>query len=673
MQLGLADVAALANVQRPVVSMWRTRSAATALPFPPPIDVRNGQEWFDGQQVVWWLEATARGNNADAREDLAAFAGLDGGSPAGDETVFHGLTALLCLTAITGRPFGPAETEDVLDLADETDPDDELLYREIEALGNRIGPLAHYCDLLVNAAYNPVAALEKLIGERFRRYVPAQSTVALTEAAHRLIGEAAVALADEAGLESLTVVDPTHGGSDLLVAVHARAGGRSLTVVTDRSDDPAGRLARRRLRVHDVHRAPELGSAEPGDQPDEAILLGRFPSPGEPTMPAPEILEAIGQFLLGTSERQRFLVLAPAAVLTERLREPRARLARDLLLRFPTLRAVVRLPAGLVVSRPRERLALMMFGRRHGSSSAEEQQLMIGDMSNVRLDAAAIDGLVTDLVASTASPVEARSHRSRFLRAVVVRRVLAWTGSIVEVASTVEPPRPVGADLVVWAAELAERIGGPLPSPELPGIELSEAGESAPAGTTLGTAKDREEVRILPGLRLAGDVEMGGGVRVLGVPELAGVDGPADRSVDRLGVVERHPQVQFTEAGDVVFCSAPRPAALVDIEGGSVVVFPARVARISDSRASVLTPHLLAADINALPAEAKAWRAWPIRRVPGDAGAVLDRSLAEIESCRAALDRRRHDLDDLAQLLARGAADGSFILTSAATDPTKGT
>src|SRR6478609_9790013 len=140
LRLGLADIADLANVRRPVVTVWRTRSAGTDYPFPAPVQVRGGQEWFDGPEVVGWLERTGRGNNPDAREDLAAFASLDGRSPAGDETVFLGLTALLCLTRITGRPFGPADADDVLDLAEEADPDDEIVYREIETLGNRIGP-----------------------------------------------------------------------------------------------------------------------------------------------------------------------------------------------------------------------------------------------------------------------------------------------------------------------------------------------------------------------------------------------------------------------------------------------------------------------------------------------------------------------------------------------------
>ncbi|MGH3607175.1 MAG: hypothetical protein ACRDRD_03685 [Pseudonocardiaceae bacterium] len=40
MQMALVDVARLAKVQRPVVSVWRSRSAASTAPFPGA--VRHG-------------------------------------------------------------------------------------------------------------------------------------------------------------------------------------------------------------------------------------------------------------------------------------------------------------------------------------------------------------------------------------------------------------------------------------------------------------------------------------------------------------------------------------------------------------------------------------------------------------------------------------------------------
>ena len=187
LRLGLSDVAQLAHVQRPVVSMWRARSAGSDRPFPPPIDTARGQEWFDGTEVVEWLIATGRGNNPSTRDDLAAYASLVGGSPQGDEVVFNGLTALLCLSAITGRPLGSISRDDLIDLADEVDPDDDFLFSEMDALAARLVPLAHYTDLLVDAAFNAQAAFERLMADRFRLYVPGHTTIALAAPARQLI------------------------------------------------------------------------------------------------------------------------------------------------------------------------------------------------------------------------------------------------------------------------------------------------------------------------------------------------------------------------------------------------------------------------------------------------------------------------------------------------------
>jgi hypothetical protein len=51
LRMTLSDVAALAQVQRPVVSMWRKRSAASAHPFPQPAALDGGRELFDADQV----------------------------------------------------------------------------------------------------------------------------------------------------------------------------------------------------------------------------------------------------------------------------------------------------------------------------------------------------------------------------------------------------------------------------------------------------------------------------------------------------------------------------------------------------------------------------------------------------------------------------------------------
>ena len=69
-----------------------------------------------------------------------------------------------------------------------------------------------------------------------------------------------------------------------------------------------------------------------------------------------------------------------------------------------------------------------------------------------------------------------------------------------------------------------------------------------------------------------------------------------------------------------------------------MVAFPAKVLRCRDNR---LVPAVVAADINAQPESAKAWRAWPLRYVPDDQASALARATDELAKHRADL-RRPH-------------------------------
>jgi hypothetical protein len=74
--MSMSDIAALARVQRPVVSVWRSRAARTHTPFPAPVAREHGQEYFDAGQIGSWLAETQRGNNPEAATDAAAYAAL---------------------------------------------------------------------------------------------------------------------------------------------------------------------------------------------------------------------------------------------------------------------------------------------------------------------------------------------------------------------------------------------------------------------------------------------------------------------------------------------------------------------------------------------------------------------------------------------------------------------
>lgn len=74
--ISLPDIARLAQVQRPVVSVWRTRSRGTQFPFPDPKQTNGSQELFASAEIVHWLQETGRGNNPEFKEDSAAYTTL---------------------------------------------------------------------------------------------------------------------------------------------------------------------------------------------------------------------------------------------------------------------------------------------------------------------------------------------------------------------------------------------------------------------------------------------------------------------------------------------------------------------------------------------------------------------------------------------------------------------
>ncbi|UGT89738.1 hypothetical protein [Mycobacterium ostraviense] len=78
--LTLQDVADLAKLRRPVVSMWRKRPIVrgVSIPFPEPVEVVDGVARFARDEVVDWLTRTGRGKNSEHAYDAPAVAVPDG-------------------------------------------------------------------------------------------------------------------------------------------------------------------------------------------------------------------------------------------------------------------------------------------------------------------------------------------------------------------------------------------------------------------------------------------------------------------------------------------------------------------------------------------------------------------------------------------------------------------
>lgn len=673
LRLTLADVAMLTRVQRPVVSMWRTRSRETATPFPAPVARENGQEYYDAVEVLDWLAATGRGKNPNAAEDVAAFATLEGFR---QNPVRHvaGITALLTLRSLLGRPLHGLGADDLLDEADALDPDDDFLYSELEALGEDLPRAAAYTDLLANSAYSPEAAFERLMNYRFRAGQREQAAAALTQEAVELVASAAVELAStQPTREAPVFADATVGGSDLLMQIVRLSGEDAhLSLVTVGNDDGMSRLLRRRLRIHSVQRKNlEVDETGRFDLTGPVVHVAQFPPAGDPDMSAVQILGAVENIMLQMNDEQCGVIIGPAGVLVDALGSQEADDLRSGLLRLGTLRAAVRLPQGLLKAKPRQAQALWVLGASQRDVDIADRWTMVADLSGRKLTADVRQDLISDLAASMGTRAEGRAHSFRFARPFYTRTLLAGRSSLVHTAK----PRSIAASGSEVAAQI-DALVGTLNKKSAPTLLALDVEATDPgryfALSTIGDMMAAGNLKYLPGNRLDESLfETGGagGLSVLGLPELLGKTEPGVRRIDQLVLAAHSPAARRTEPGDVVFCTGRTPAALVDTEGGAVVLHPARVLRICKVDPGGLMAEVLAADVNTAPTNGDRWKRWPVRRLPDTRRQQLSAVLRELKQAHEAARRRLDALTKLESLVLDGAASGRLkVLSMKGTD-----
>jgi hypothetical protein len=666
LRMTLSDIAALAKVQRPVVSMWRKRSSGGRLPFPAAAGHIKGVELFDADEITAWLETTGRGNNPEARNDAAAFVRMT--APASAEAqdgrrMFNGLTSLLALKVITGQELSPRTTDELLDAADEADPDDLFLYTELAALGSELSSLAGFADRLADSAFSAPAAFEKLLSRRFREGLREQSDTALTGPALDLVAAAAIELAQ--ALDAPPFVDATPGGSDVMLCIVQQFGeSRPLTLLIGDHEGGPSRLARRRLVVHGADSEHvEIDAQGAFSVNGPAVHVAQYPAPGEPGLGTTEILGAIENIVLQMDDRQRAVVIAPARLLCDPLTAGSARLRSDLL-RSGRIRAVVRLQTGLLPAKPRESQALWVLGPSYAEVPIAERWTMVADLSTTSLTPDVRQDLISDIVASMGTRATIRAHSFRFARLLQTRVLLASKGSLVEASATRHPTSAGGAETALRIEELIRLL-----SQEQTGLPAIPDVQADVQGNRPGTASVQElitsgNLRYIKGNRLdKSSFNPTEGKRVFGRQELQSPHSVEPRFISLLDFAAASPDGRLTEPGDVVFCTSPRPAARVDHEGGNVVVFPARILRIDDGDPGGLVPNVVAADINSLPAADKTWTSWRLRRTPDHQRQPLVQILAGLQHEQCEARRRLVQLEELATLFTDGVAGGSLTLT----------
>ena len=668
--ISLSGIARLAHVQRPVASVWRTRAAGSESPFPPPVADDRGSEVFDARQVAEWLVATGRGNNPEVVADAPAYARFDATSR-GDEESFHALTALIAVRAVAGDSIGALDRDQLLDLSDELDPDDACIASEVEGLGDDVVSMARFVDVLVDGAYSASAAFESLLGDRFRDGRRALTRTALSREAIDLVAELAVELARSnpfADPEHPLFVDPTGACGDLLIGVLSSVDeGVDVGVAMADSRGFAARLLRRRLLAHGMPHTPLTVSATGEFDAEGALVqVAQFPTPESPTMSPEQILASIENVALQMDDAQRAVVLAPAAVLIDGGLPPGAESIRSAILRSGKLRAMVRLPRGMVVGNPRQALALWVFGPAHARVALAEKWTLVADLVEESLVAATRSDLVSDLTAAMGEEAIIRAHAFRFARRLPSSVILASSGSLIASQKLVAlvPVEVAPARHIPAVADFPARLDA----------VIAGLGDDAPAGVrqlgvntsptllpqaTLGALADARHVRCLPGARISHDgIGAAAGYPVIGVEELTGQASIGSRTIDRLLLEAAYPAARITAPGDVAFCTSPQPRAWVDTAGFSVVAYPARILRIHTSDSAGLIPEVLAADVERH--TSRDWKRWVVRRVVPTERAGLVDVLANVSSERDALAERMRRLDELENVLIEGVVAGTL-------------
>ncbi|MEV7181483.1 hypothetical protein [Kitasatospora sp. NPDC093679] len=686
-RIGYAEIAALAQVKRPVPTTWSRRHPD----FPAPVTREGGSPLFDVREVVDWLIRTHRGNAEPRRlraeaalHTLAAWRSFGLSAP----VLVGALTALICLRQQRDAPVGGQVWNDLLDQAASLDAEDAFLLSELQAVPDpdRLGPaLGALADELTEAAYTPAEAFDWVLEARRRLGFHDLAADEPTPAVAR-------ALAALAGVDTLpdesVLATPYARSGDLLAALHAAAPeDAGHTYLAAEPDPTLARLVRRRMLVRgvyefslDVTEGEELSAEDWGD-PD--VLVCALPYEAGETRSARQVLERVQDLTDYLGDGSTAVILGPADGLVRPLpRHGDADRLRRSFLDEGLLKAAISLPDGAFAYRPGYRTAVWLLSR-----TPEEERtglVLLADYSAQPLTELVFDTLAEDIAIWRASEWRGdRRHRLRHAAVVPARDLDDRPGSPFtpehrspearHTRAVMERPARI-ADAERHLAELDERAtrrvtgDGPLKT----GAVLRSEDQPVRRTTVGRLLKDRR-LRRRPGHRIAPEhLSTDGHYAVIGPEEILGTSRFGSRRIDRGLVLTAYEHVQFTEPGDLVVTTSPRFGVHVDTEGLSVVVAPARVLRAHPDADPPVRPRVLAALLRAAASD-RGRTSGAVRAsygiedlsVPDLGREELERYeavLAEIERRAELLRQQSEALDDLARITAAGMADGTLTI-----------
>jgi hypothetical protein len=612
--LTLQDIADLARVSRPVVSMWRRRPQidGKVVPFPKPV-LRTGRiEHFAREEIVAYLETTGRGNNVDNRLDAPAAAVPDG-------VDLEDAVTFLCLHALTGAELMDRTATELSDLAEKADPHDRLLLHEVRAVAGAMH-LLRYVDDLVEASYGVPDALQRVERGRLRRDAAERGpTDELVDLLCSITTAVRLSFTDE----TAALVPP----ADHRLIRRLAEGFAGIVL----ADDPAARAIRRRAVIEGI------------EVLDGAPALVRVLS--VVGMPDADAMRATDDLVLELRPTDLGVVLGAASLLCDPLVGDLQQ-SRSATLRPGNLVLAARLPRGLWKGAHRQSLALWIL-----RGAGEAGTVWLAD-----LDAEEIvpDDLASDVLAA----LQHTEHRSyRYARRAELATVLAAASVVPRGVRAVRLARTEASTQLdrIYAATLTT-------SAPVPGFDVTVAaapGQIVLRRRSLGELHEAGRLLLRRGNRIdRGLAVPGGSIRVLSA------DGTTDAlRLDPFDVARVYPRATRTEPGDVVFLERPRPAARVDTEGGAMVAAPSRILRLGPG--SPVGPHTLAAIINEIAPERSEWPTWSVPDLPPVEAGALDAALAAAAARKAELGRHEQALQDLVTNLIHGVAGGAVTI-----DPT---
>lgn len=677
----MPEIAELAGVRRPVVTVWRRRHADT---FPRPAGGDASRPLFDAREVVDWLVATGR-KPANVYEGLHQHILSHLGETLGPADLVAYGTALICLRLLDDdEPLAGAEP--LIERARRVDPRDRMLLSEIGSLPDEADRLAEAMDNLVEAAWGHRKAFERLLADRNRLGATTLSRDAIVPELGRLVA----ALTDARGTAGrhglVRIVDPWAGGGELVTALLTEIGEEGIPVVAaSATDEYLTRLLRRRLTVWGVAGADQEVVTQDASRLRHGewdVLVARMPYRAVEQRRPEASLDTLHDLATSLHDGQCVVLLAPADLLAERL-PPRAATTRAEILRTGAVEAIVSLPGGLMPFRPGYRMSLWVL--RHDESGRATGRVMLADVSDRRLTDRLIADLVEDVTTWRREGYHPAAQRRRVAHTVTIEEILSGAAGLSQprrpdlTESVRLGPTRIAALLEIEAQLAQQATRAPLPALRS-GITARDLG---PRRTqTIGSLLADGRLRRLSGTRLRpADLTASGHHPVIGAPEITGrdvgrpqavADHAAARFIDRFVLADQYPRAVLTEPGDVVVVLAPRPAAVVDEAGLSVVEFPATVLRIDPERLK-LTPRVLAALVSAAPLAGRAAGATRGARldqlhlpVLDDAEITgLDTLLRHMEERRRRAQEEMDTLDALWRTALAGLTDGTLTISTA--------